>query len=41
LERKKRAQIVRHFVKVENEEDLDQDSGAIGTIEFFQKRKIL
>jgi hypothetical protein len=27
------------LVKVESEEDLDQDSGAIGTIEFLQKGK--
>jgi hypothetical protein len=27
------------LVKVEREEDLDQDSGAIGTIEFLQKEK--
>jgi hypothetical protein len=28
------------LVKVESEEDLDQDSGAIGIMEFLQKGKI-
>jgi hypothetical protein len=34
-----RIPIEEHLVKVESEEDLDQDSGAIGTMEFLQKGK--
>jgi hypothetical protein len=33
--------IVERLVKVESEADLDQDSGAIGTMEFLQKGNIL
>jgi hypothetical protein len=38
---RRRIPIEERLVKVESEADLDQDSGAIGTIEFFQKGKIL
>jgi hypothetical protein len=38
---RRRIPIEKRLVKVEREADLDQDSGAIGTIEFLQKGRIL
>jgi hypothetical protein len=37
---RRRIPIEKRLVKVESEEDLDKDRGAIGTIEFLQKGRI-